>query len=76
MASEKLATNILVLKYSGQAREFGTNYRNVDAVYPNAKSKKVIVFLNKHPTSTHKKNNTTLFQCLKYNYHQQQVSYS
>ena len=76
MASEKLATNILVLKYIGQAREFGANYLNVDALYPNENSKKILVVLNKYPTSTSKRNNTSLFQCLKYNHIHQQVSYS
>ena len=76
MASQKLDINIIVLKYIGQAREFGLNYSNLDAFYPNANSKKILVILHKHPTSTHKKNNTSLFQCLKYNHIQQQVSYS
>ena len=75
-ASQALLTNIIVLKYKGQVREFGENYLNVDAFYPNYKSKKIIIMLHKHPTSTKKNNCVSLFQCLKYNHIHQQVSYS
>ena len=74
MAAKVLKTNVLVIKYTGLLRQFGEAYCNVDAFYPNANSDKVFIIQHKHPTSVKSKQNTSLFQTLKYNTLQIKVS--
>lgn len=75
-AAKLLKTNVLVIRYTGQMRQFGADYSDIEAVYLNENSQKVIIILNKHPTSIKSKQNTTLFQALKYNHLQQKVSHN
>ena len=74
-AATLLKTNLVVIKHTGNLRKFGDGYCYVDGIYPNPNSEKVIIIFNKHPTSVKSKQNTTLFQALKYGYPQQKVSY-